>query len=57
MKAKPLILDLFLIAGYVTLVYGCASHYLPLGFITGGVLLLAYALQCRRTDRSENDAG
>jgi hypothetical protein len=56
MKTKPLILDLFLLAGYTALVYGCALHYMPLGFIVGGTLALAFTLQCRRTDRSENDA-
>lgn len=52
---KPLTLDLFLVAGYVSLVYGCASHYRPLGFAIGGILLLAYVWLCRRTDRSEDD--
>ena len=56
MKAKPAILDLSLLAGYVAIVYGCALYAKPLGFIVGGILALVFALRCRRTDRSEDDA-
>ena len=55
MKAKPIILDLCLLAGYVAVVYGCALYAKPLGFVVGGTLALTFALWCRRTDRSEDD--
>ena len=55
MKSKPLILNLCLVGGYVSLVYGCGLYSLPLGFIVGGMGAMSFALQCRKTDRSEND--
>ncbi len=55
MKLKPLILDLSLIAGFVSLVYGCALHSMALGFIVGGMGAIVFALQCRKTVRSDND--
>ncbi len=32
--------EIFAIAGFALLVGGCAWHYLPLGLIVGGVVLL-----------------
>ncbi len=56
MKSKPLILDLCLVGGYVAMVYGCFLYSTPLGWIIGGTTMLAFALQCRKTERGDDDA-
>ena len=56
MKLKPIILDLFLIAGFASLVYGCAMYSTALGFIIGGMGAMSFALNCRRTVKGNNDA-
>lgn len=55
MRAKSIILDLSLILGFASLVYGCALYSSALGFVVGGIGAMAFALQCRKTARSEND--
>ncbi len=52
---KPALLDLSLILGFASLVYGCALYNSALGFAVGGIGAMAFALQCRKAVRSEND--
>ncbi len=52
---KPALLDLSLILGFASLVAGFAMYDPALGFIVGGIGAMAFALQCRKTVRSEND--
>lgn len=52
---KPTLLDLSLILGFASLVYGCALYSSALGWAVGGIGAIVFALQCRKTARSEND--
>lgn len=55
MKFKPIILDLSLVAGFASLVYGFRMYSTALGWIVGGAGLLLFALNCRRTAKGDND--
>ncbi len=50
---KPTLLDLSLIVGFASLVYGCALYSSALGFVVGGIGAMVFALQCRKAVRSE----
>ena len=50
---RSIIVDIIAVVGFVALVYGCGMVYVPLGWMVGGGLGVAFAIAARQPESDE----